>query len=297
MSVDRSAERLLRCYPPGWRARYGEELAGLIADMSDGRRLSWRLRADVAVAGVRQRLGGRGVGDPRGGGRLVLWAWAIFILAGAIVAKTSEHWQQALPAAGHPVAATAFAALYVVAILTGILVLAGIALAIPALITFLGAGGWPQIRRPILAAAVLTAVLVAATGALTGWAHTLPPAARNGHDSLYAAAFLAWAALAATSLLAWTRAATHTADRINLTPTTLQLHARMTPVIAVAMVVMTATTLAWWAAVAIVSPRALTDAPAAPHASAIVPALVAAAALMILATALAATGARRANTV
>ena len=49
MSVDRSAERLLQWYPANWRKRYGEELAGLLVDMSDGRRLSWRLRADVAA--------------------------------------------------------------------------------------------------------------------------------------------------------------------------------------------------------------------------------------------------------
>ncbi|MFZ0384908.1 MAG: hypothetical protein WAL22_04545 [Solirubrobacteraceae bacterium] len=297
MSVDRSAERLLRCYPLSWRARYGEELAGLIADMSDGRRLSWRLRADVAAAGARERLRGPGVGDPRSGGRRVLWAWAIFILAGAIVAKTTEHWQQALPAGGHPVATGAFAALVVMAIVTAVLVLAGIALAIPGLTAFLQAGGWPRIRLWILTAAVLTTLLVGATAALAGWAHTLTPNARNGNDPLYGAAFLAWAALAAASLLAWTRAATLTADRIDLSPTILQLHARLAPAIAIAMAAMTTATLLWWVAVAAVSPGALTGPPTTPHASAVVPALVAAAALMTLATALASTGARRANTV
>jgi hypothetical protein len=297
MSVNRSAERLLRFYPVSWRACYGEELAGLIADMSDGRRLSWRLRADVAAAGARERLRGPGAGDPRSGGQRVLWAWAIFILAGAIVAKTTEHWQQALPAGSHPVATAAFAALFVMAIVTAVLVLAGIALAIPSLIVFLRAGGWPRIRPWVLAAAVLTTLLVAATVALAGWAHTLTPDARNGHDLLYAGAFLAWAALAATSLLAWTRAATLTASRIDLSPTALQLHARLVPAIAVAMAVMTTATLLWWVAVAVVSPGALTGPPTTPHASAVVPALVAAAALMTMATALAAAGARRANTV
>ncbi|MGH2857302.1 MAG: hypothetical protein ACRDMJ_07430 [Solirubrobacteraceae bacterium] len=297
MSVDRSAQRLLRCYPASWRARYGEELVALIADMSDGHRLSWRLRADVAGAGAREWLLGRGVGDPRAGGRRVLWAWAIFILAGAILAKTSEHWQQALPAAGHPIASVAFAVLQVVAILTAVLVLAGIALAIPSAIAFLRAGGWPQIRRWVLAAAVLTTLLVAATIGLAHWAHTLTPQARAGHDLPYAAAFLAWAALVATSLLCWTRAATVTADRLHLSPRTLLLHARLAPAIAVAMAVMTAATIIWWTAIALVSPGALTGPPTAPHASALVPALVAAAVLMTLATGLAATGARRANTV
>ena len=296
MSVDRSAERLLQWYPASWRARYGEELGGLIVDMSDGGRLSWRLRADVAAAGAHQRLRGTRVGDPRGGGRIVLWAWAIFILAGMVVAKTSEHWQSALPRGSHPVASVAFATLTVLAAATAVLVLAGIALALPSLVTFLRSGGWRQIRRWVLTAAALTTGLVAATAALVAWAHGLTPRARNGHDALYGVAFLAWAALAASTLLAWTKAATATADRLSLSPTTLQLHAHSTRVIAGAMALMTAATVTWWVAVAIASPGALTGLPATPHASPVVPALILAAVLMTMATALGAAGARRANT-
>jgi hypothetical protein len=296
MSVDRSAERLLHWYPASWRARYGDELGGLIVDMSDGGRLSWRLRADVAAAGTRERLRGTGVGDPRGGARIVLWAWAIFILAGMIVAKTSEHWQSALPRGGHPVASVAFVALAMLAAATAVLVLAGIALTLPRLVTFLRSGGWRQIRRWILTAAGLTTGLVAATAALVAWAHGIAPRARDGHDAIYGAAFLAWAALAAATLLAWTKAATATADRLSLSPTTLQLHARLTKVIAAAMALMTAATVTWWVAVAISTPGALTGPPATPHASPVVPALMLAAVLMTVATALGAAGARRANT-
>jgi len=297
MSIDRSAERLLHWYPASWRARYGEELAGLIVDMSDGRRLSWRLRADVAAAGARERLRVKGVGDPRSGGRMVLWAWAIFVLAGMVVAKTSEHWRSALPPGAHPVASIAFVALIVLAAATAVLVLAGIAVTVPSLVAFLWSGGWSQIRRWILAASVLTAVLVVATAGLAAWAHGLTPAARNGHDALYGAAFLTWVALASATLLAWTKAGTGTADRLSLSPTVLLLHARLTTAIAALMALMTAATVAWWVAVATVAPGALTGPPATPHASALVPALVVAAVLMMLATTLAAAGARRAHTV
>ena len=297
MSLDRSAERLLQCYPASWRARYGEELGGLIVDMSDGGRLAWRLRADVAVAGARERLRGTRIGDPRGGGRIVLWAWAAFILAGAIVVKTSEHWQSALPRGGHPVASVAFVVLAVLAAATAVLVLAGIALTLPTLGAFLRSGGWRKIRRWVLIATALTTGLVAATAALAAWAHGLAPRARNGHDALYGAAFVAWAGLAASTLLAWTKAATATADKLSLSPTTLQLHARLTRVIAAAMALMTAATVTWWVAVAIESPGALTGPPVAPHASPVVPALVMAAVLMTVATALGAAGARRANSV
>jgi hypothetical protein len=290
VNVDRSTKRLLAWYPARWRARYGEELAALIVDMTDGRRLSWRLRADIAAAGTRERL--RGVGDARGGGRLVLWAWAIFIIAGAIVAKTSEHWQTTLPVAGHPILAAAIPALAVLAIVTALLVLAGIALTIPRLIAFLQTGGWPKIRGWVLTAAALTAALVAATVAIAAWAHGLTNAARNGHDALYTTAFLIWAALAVITLLAWTKAATTTADRLTLTPTTMQLHARLAPAIAVTMTLMTATTMMIWVAVAVLSPTT-TGPPVAPDASTI----LTAAGLMTFATALAGAGARRANRV
>lgn len=296
MSIERSTERLLHWYPADWRKRYGEELADLVADMSDGRRLSWRVRADVAAAGARERLRGPRIGDPRRGGRMVLWAWAIFILAGMIVAKTSEHWQSALPKGGHPVASFAFVALAVLAAATAVLVLAGIALTLPSLATLLRSGGWPRIRRWILAGAALTIVLVASTAGLATWAHGLTPRARDGHDALYAAAFLTWAALAAATLLAWTKAATATADQLRLSARTLQLHARLTGVIAAALALMTAATVAWWTAVAVASPGALTGPPATPHASPVVPALTVAVALMVLASALATAGARRANT-
>ena len=297
MSIDRTTERLLQWYPARWRARYGEELAGLIVDMSDGHRLSWRLRADVAAAGARERLRVKGVSDPRSGGRIVLWAWAIFILAGMIVAKTSEHWKSALPPGGHAVASVAFVALTALAAATAVLVLAGIALTLPSLLAFLRSGGWPQIRRWIITAAALTTVLAGATASLAGWAHGLTPHARNGHDALYGAAFLTWVALTATTLLAWTKAATATADQLSLSPITLLLHARLTTAIATLMTLMTGATVAWWVAVAIAAPGALTGPPATPHASPLVPALIVAAVLMTLATMLAAAGARRAHTV
>jgi hypothetical protein len=297
MSIDRSAERLLRFYPASWRARYGEELTALIVDMSDGHRLSWRLRADVAAAGAREWLRAQGVGDPRSGGRLVLWAWAILILAGMIVAKTTEHWQSALPRGGHPVASAAFVALIVLAAATAVLVLAGIAVTFPSLISLLRSGGWPQIRRWILTSAALTTVLVVATAGLAAWAHGLTPQARNGHDALYGTAFLTWAALATATLLAWTKAATATGGQLNLSPRTLLVHARLTGPIAALMAMMTAATISWWVAVAIVAPGALTGPPSTPHASPVVPTLVLAAAIMTLATMLAAAGARRAHTV
>jgi hypothetical protein len=66
MSASRTAGRLVRCYPRGWQARYGEELETLIVDMSGEGRVPWRVRADVAVGGGRERLVDSGCGRRAG---------------------------------------------------------------------------------------------------------------------------------------------------------------------------------------------------------------------------------------
>lgn len=137
-------------------------------------------------------------GGRAAGATLVLWAWALFSIAGAIVAKTSEHWQRALPRAA--MAHVAFSTLT----------------------------------------------------ALAAWAHVVSAAARNGHDGLYAATLVAWAALTALCLLAWTSGATRLAADVRCGRAVLRLHAWLAPGLAVAMSAMTMATLVWWAVVATV---------------------------------------------
>ncbi len=52
MDSRRLALALLRLYPRAWRARYGDELLGLIDDAG----LSWRIVADVAAGAVVERV-------------------------------------------------------------------------------------------------------------------------------------------------------------------------------------------------------------------------------------------------
>ena len=303
MTASRTIDRLLSCYPADWRARYGEELEALIVDMTGDRRVPWRVRADVIGGGGRERLRAAGLtGDGpaparvRAGAVLVMWAWALFILGGAIVAKSTEHWQSAMPArAGHTAATAAFDVLTGGALLTGVLVLAGIGLALPSMRRWLRDGGWRQIRGPIVTAAWLSAAVVAATIGLAAWAHGLSPHARNGHDGTYGIAFLAWAALCAVTLLAWTSAAARTARHLSLTPRTLRSQARLASAAAVGMAVIAAATLVWWVVVADAAPGALTGGPDAGRPSAIVARLVVAIVCMLSATTLGAIGARRAT--
>jgi hypothetical protein len=291
MSAAGTTARLLRLYPAGWRERYGEELEELIVQTSgDGRRVPLRTQLDVALAGARERLratGLRGDGSPesqaRGGVLLVLCAWALMVVAGFAVQRAAEHWQAVTPSASRSVPAFAFAALVVAAVLAAVAVLAGIALALPALRAFLRDRGWPAIRRRVLTAATLTGVAVAATAALVTWAHGLTGAQRDGHDAAYAVAFAGWALLLAATLAAWTAAAVATARRIPLPAATLRAEAWLACVVTSAMLASTVATAAWWTAVADAAPRlgATTQ-------------LTAALSAMALATLLGSVGARRA---
>jgi hypothetical protein len=194
----------------------------------------------------------------------------------------------------HTLATWAFGGLVGLAVVASVLVLAGIGLTFGTLLSFLRDGGWSRIRRAVLLAALLTALLIAATAALVGWAHGLAPRDRQGGDAGYGIAFLAWAALCAATLAAWTAAATRTAARLPLPDVTLRFETWLAVAVAVAMAVMAAATAVWWIAVADVAPAALTGSTAG-HASALVPQLVVAMALMVLATALGAAGARQAG--
>jgi hypothetical protein len=292
---------LLALYPGAWRRRYGDELDALIADMhADGRDTGWRVRADVLRAAAGERLRGGHRSEPsgriRGGASLVLWAWAMFVLAGAIVAKTSEHWQRALD--GHPAstAKVAFAGLTGLAVTAAVLVTAGIALTLPAAMRFLREGGCVRIRSRMLIAAALTAAGVAATVALISWAHRLTVLDRNGHDHLYAGAFLCWAALVAAVVLAWTAVATAIARGLRCGRAVLRAQALLATAVTVLITVMTVATAAWWVIVGHSRPAALTGGSAAAQASAIVPQLVVAGSLMLIATMIAAVGAARADT-
>lgn len=302
MNASRTIDRLLSCYPASWRARYGQELEALIMDMSGGRRVPWRVRADVLGAAGRERIrsagrsgDGPGPDGVRGGAVPVMWAWALFVLGGAVLGKSTEHWKSVMPAgSGHTAAGAAFTTLIVVAVLAGLLVLAAIGMTLPSLLVFLRGGGWRQIRTRILSAVGLTAVLITATIGLAVWADGLTPAARNGHDTAYGIAFLVWAALCSATLLAWTAAAARTARHLHLSAWTLRVQARLAAATTAAMGVITTATAVWWAVVASASPAALSGAPAVSHQSAFVWRLVVAIAIMSFAIGLGVVGTRRA---
>jgi hypothetical protein len=291
MSSARTTTRLLGLYPAAWRERYGEELAELITQTSDGgSRVPLRTQLDVALAGTRERLRAAGVhghGAPetrmRGGVLLVLCAWALMVVAGFAVQRSSEHWQSLMPSGHRSVPSAAFVVLVVAAALAAVAVVVGIALTLSALRVFLRDGGWEKIRRRVLTAVALSGLAIAATAALVAWAHGLTDAERNGHDATYAVAFVAWVLLLAGTLAAWTAAAVSTAHRLQMSAALLRVETALAGGVATAMFAVTAATAVWWASVADAAPRFGATAQ-----------LGVALAAMALATLLAAIGARRA---
>ena len=291
---------LLRVYPSAWRARYGPELVTLIEELEGGARISWRVRVDVLRAGVVERaraLALRGLAPRervREGSVLVLYAWVVFVIGGFGAQKASEHWQAVTPSAKRSLPAAAVDVFLVAASVGSALVLLGVAVSLPRLAALIREGGWAQIRRPILRAAWLSALTLAATFGLAAWAHSLGPVARNGGDVAYGAAFVAWVILLATCLLAWAAAAAMTARQLAWSTRTLRFEARLATTVSAAMVVMTIATAVWWGSLASAAPWFFDGRPAGTSASAVVSNMVVPTGLMLCATVLGLIGATRA---
>ena len=232
MSRAGSPERLLRWYPPSWRARYGGEMAALMEDSFGGGPIPWRIRLSTAWAGVVERLRASGLGGDaerpgdraRSGSLLVLCAWAFVVVGGAMYAKFNENWSGATPKADRwvpnlgsiAVEAAAAAGLLVVAV-AGLTVL-------PALIRAVATGGWALVRRQVLAVGALGGGTVVLGAAVVIWAHHLNVHQRNGGSGLYSAAFLVVCVFVAATIAALTAAAVSLTNRLELpTPTLSRL--------------------------------------------------------------------------
>ena len=218
---------LLHAYPRQWRDRYGDELLALL----EAEPLTWRIRANVAAAGLRERLRGSGTPELR-----VLWAWSLFVIGGMAFQKTSEHWQAVVPVGDRSVPTAAFDTVQAAAVVGSVAVLAGVALALPSFLVDLRSGGWAALRRPILLASAATVI---ATGALVALA--------IDRDIGAASVFIAFALY---SLFAWTHAASAAARRIDPLP----VPSFLAPIVSVTMVVMAIAAAVWIASVSAHAP-------------------------------------------
>lgn len=295
---------LLKWYPPGWRARYGDELVAMMEDSLEGRSPSRRLRVSVAWAGLRERgheLGLLGDSVPatdrlRAASLLVLYAWSAFVVADAIFAKAADNFDLAVPAPSHGVAMMSWYTVQSGALAGGLFVLGGAAIATPGFIALLRSGGWPSVRRPVQCAGAATAAAIVALAGLVALAHTVSRAQRNGgllyHPVVgyYLAAFIATTLVLIAALAICTAAAVVVTRRIVLTERVVAIEAGLAVAVAVAMIVMTAATAAWWAAVGASVPWFIQGTSPGSQASAVDPNLVATMVLMVLASATACLG-------
>lgn len=128
-SAARRAERLLRCYPAGWRARYGDEFTELLIDDISERPRSWIRSADVMRSGALARftaagLTGRALAPEqqiRAGLAWLCGALAAFLVFGiALWSQLTIGWQWSAPVAP----ATRMAMLVMSAAVLGLFILA-----------------------------------------------------------------------------------------------------------------------------------------------------------------------------
>jgi hypothetical protein len=294
-------ERLLRWYPTSWRDRYGEELLALMEDECDDKAPTRRYRRGIARAGLRERVHATGLFGRRpdastrlrSGSLLVLSTWTLFVIAGLGLQKTSEHFAQAVPLASRPPSTEAFTAVMIFALISLAAVLTGVAVTLPAVVTYLRSGGWPHVRRHVLRSMIVSVVVVASVVPLSLWAHQLSELQRNGGGGAYSAAVAAWALLVALTLASWTITAIALARRLALSRANLRIVGSMAVVVTVAMAAITGATVLWWDILATNASWFLNGGPVATPSTSVSPTMVGIVSMMSIAVVCAILGVAR----
>ena len=294
--------RLLWAYPKQWRRRYGDELLALVEDGAGARGPSLRVRLSLLAAGVHERLreqalvgGDREPNDRlRAGSRVILVAWAALVVAGCGFAKFSEHWRDGVPSHQVLLPDVAFGSVVGLAVLGAATLLAVGVLALPALRGVVAEGRWREVRRPLVVATSMSLVVVAATGGLSGWAHHLSDAQRNGSSTAYSWAITSWAVVVVATIVAWVVAAIAVERRLVITPQLARAVRIGSAVLAACTVLIAAGMLVWWIALARTAPWVLTGSRIGTTPSAWAWPLPGEAAIAVTAAVLAVSGASRA---
>ncbi|HEV2377592.1 MAG TPA: hypothetical protein VGS19_36190 [Streptosporangiaceae bacterium] len=287
---------VLRWYPPRWRARYGDELVTLLTDTYGERPVPLRCRLSLVRAGAVEWLrefGLAGMSAPpaegiRAGGLVVLWAWAVFVVAGAGFAKQTEHWQSALPPHGWLPATVGFDTIFIGAAAGAAIVAAGAALCARALFRAVRApGGWQALRGPVLWSVGFTVLAGALFAVTVAWAHhfgngyveapppDLPYMQGSPHMTVLAWLVLAWALAVSVMVASWTATATAAVRRIEPTSLLVRGGAALALALTAVMAAITAGLVLWWATLAVRAPWFFNGAaPGSPGALAPLPLLV-----------------------
>jgi hypothetical protein len=258
-------ERMLRWYPPSWRARYGGELTALLEDTYGASDVPFRGRLSIVKAGAVERARWAGVlGDSTGptdrvraGSLLVLCAWSVFVIAGAIFAKFSEGWRHVAPTAVGGLPNDAYHAVVWAGAAGGVVVAVAAFVVLPAFVRLVRATGWTSIRRLVLSVVVVGVTAVALTAGGVVWAHHLSSRDRNGGLLAYGMFFVLCGLAIVAAIATSTGAAVSVTRRLDLSPRTLRVLGAMAVALTLIMTVMVAGALLWWGAVATRAPQVL----------------------------------------
>ena len=237
---------LLRWYPRAWRERYGEELLALIQDNLDEGRPAWRLQLSMIWGGLSERghqarhaakAAFQRPGRSDKGSTILAAGLICGVGLGSLTSSPSSAaraWQ-----------AVALDAVLAAVALTGALVLADGLAALPALVRFLRAGGWPKIWRRVGWAAGATAA--AGGGLVFVWGSDWQTSRNVSWATL---AGLLVAGLAMTGAIGlWSATATATARHLMLTPRVRAAQLMLGAVLPTAVRAMVAAFALWWSAI------------------------------------------------
>ena len=245
--------RLLRWYPRAWREQYGEELLALIQDTVDEGRPAWRVRLGVIWGGLRERAH-QATHPSKARAALIsrrtdlVSGWLIIVVIGLVFAYLPLQFSISPPTARAWQVTAALYALAAVAAFMCAVVLAGGLTALPSVIRFLRAGGWPKIRRRVACAA-------GATGPAVGGLVVLSLTARSEPYVAYNISLVYFLGLNATALAVtitiglWASAVTATARYLELTPRVRAAELVVGPVASSAVLVAVAVSNFWLSAV------------------------------------------------
>ena len=264
------AERLLRCYPKDWRARYGDEFTELLLSAMSEQPRSWRRSADVLwnalIAWIAEAgLGGRRlepVEQVRRSLVTVGCAMAVFLIFGvALWAQLTVGWQWSAPDSPSTAAAMlamtlAMLTLFALAVAAAIPVAwsllthaasrAACGLVRPSLLLLVSAGvlivggrhfgnGWPGTGGHVWAHQGIVPGGVAAFA----WASTLSVTSywvHFGALSAFPASEIAWMLVSPIALVCTVVGAAKCVRRLELSARTLRYEARLAQVAALGMV-------------------------------------------------------------
>ncbi len=262
-----AARRLLRWYPPAWRARYGDEFTELlIADLCERPHSPMRT-LDVVRGGLVARIGAAGLGtDPTQAAGEELPACiaglgcclAVFVAFGVgLWSQLAIGWQWAAPDTP-----TVVVAMRVMSVALLVLFALAVAAAAPVAWTAAGSLARRELRLPLAAFLVGAAALILGsrhfahgwpgTGgrpwsgqglvpggpASFGWAATLSITSYWAHPAklgAFPAAEIAWMAIAPVAAAAMATGAVKTIRRLRLSPATLRYEAALGSMATVAM--------------------------------------------------------------